>query len=275
MSNQVKIGFDSSDVIDALRRHHPAYNGPSGMQWVTLTEWCRIDLLALECWYQARAIGYEVKVSRGNMRSELLDPSKRTEAVRRTTHFYFAVPAGLLTADEIAFEEPDDWTFEDFDRPRCTNPDCQAKGRIGGRGFMRRRVSSRSSSLKGSDSEGASIYLGSGRESGRHPNGASYTITYKRMACCVLCQGYGTTAKSRVELEAPTLWIPRDCGLVEVDARGIRVVKLAPARKAPKLVDGREASDNETTNRLARQGVAQLVRHASAYQDPRHKGHQR
>jgi hypothetical protein len=76
-------------------------------QWVCIEEWREVDLLALSAWSDAAVIGYEVKVSRSDLRQELLRPRKRTEAVAMCTEFYFAVPKGLLKADELAYEEPE------------------------------------------------------------------------------------------------------------------------------------------------------------------------
>lgn len=273
MTNSVKIGLDAADVVDALRRHHPAYSGPTGMQWVTLTEWKDVDLLALECWRDARVVGYEVKVSRSDMRAELLNPIKRMEAVSRCTHFYFAVPAGMLTAAEVEFEEPGDWTLADFEREPCTNPSCRAKNYLSGRGWMKRAAKPRGGRRRGTDDEGATIYLGVGHESGTYSDGSTYSITYQRTACCNVCKGYGRLGRSRVEAEAPTLWVPKDVGLVEVDHRGVVVLKSASANKAPKTIVGGPADQDVHRNRIARQGLALLVRHASAYQDPRHREH--
>jgi hypothetical protein len=272
VTNTVKIGLDCEDVAAALYRHHPAYSGPTGKPWVVLREWMGIDLLALECWRQARVIGYEIKVSRSDMRAELLDPTKRMEAVSRCTQFYIAVPAGLLTADEIEFVEPD-WSLADFEPPICTNPECRARHYLNGRGWMKRRAKPRGPRLRGTDLEGVTVHLGSGRESGRGPDGSSYSIRYERTACCAVCRGYGRVGRSRVEEEAPTLWVPKDVGLVEVSGQGVVEVRRAPVRKMPKTVIGGAADQDEHRNRLVRHGIAQIVRHASAYQDPRHRGH--
>ncbi|WP_199200454.1 MmcB family DNA repair protein [Alkalicaulis satelles] len=52
----------------------------------------------------------EVKVSRKDFERELADPEKRARAMRFANSFYFAVPAGLISGDEV----PDDcglfWT---------------------------------------------------------------------------------------------------------------------------------------------------------------------
>lgn len=268
LGRTLKIGLDASDVREALYVHHPAYQGAMGMQWVCLTEWMDIDFLAIECWQQARVVGYEVKVSRGDMRSELLNPTKRAEAVSRTTEFYFAVPAGMLTSAELDFEQPEDWTFEDFERGTCTNPECHL--RRAQRGFRSRAPKPRGSTLRGTSAEGVSINYGYGRDQGTHEDGSTYSHGYSKTACCVVCRGYGRVGKTRVELEAPVLWIPPDVGLVEVDGRRVTVVKRAPKRKAPRLLTGVDEPD-EGKNRVARHSLSQLVRWSSHYGDPRHR----
>lgn len=268
MTRVLKIGLDAEDVKDALRDHHPAYYLSTGMQWVCLTEWMDIDLLAIECWQRARVVGYEVKISRGDMRTELLSPTKRAEAVSRCTQFYFAVPAGMLTADELAFEEPESWTFSDFDRGTCTNPVCNLRHRR--RGFARNAPRPRGSTYRGTDREGVTINFGHGSDSGVLPDGSTYYHSYEKTACCLVCNGYGRVGKTKVELEAPMLWVPRDVGLVEVSGRGVTVIKSAPARKAPRLLTGLDEPD-ERRNQLARHGLAQLVRYSSHYGDPRHR----
>jgi hypothetical protein len=115
----VKIGYDAGDVKKALLARYPAKRQGSFVgRWTCLTEWAGIDLLALDAWQAANVVGHEVKVSRGDLRSELLSPTKRMEAVSRCTEFYIATPAGLLKPDELEFNEPD-WTLSDFERERC------------------------------------------------------------------------------------------------------------------------------------------------------------
>jgi len=309
MARAVKIGYDCEDVVSALYRHHPAYDGTSGMQWVCLREWKNVDLLAIECWQQARVIGYEVKVSRGDMRADLLDPVKRAEAVSRTTQFYFAVPAGMLTRDEIAFEEPEGgFSYADFERVSCPGvPKLQVGRRptkpglvIGGRcknprhdhrGKTRR---SRSRWVAKETPRGFVVTLpvpavlqpnfhrvGEDGEPIYSDWDIEYALDHQGYArvACPTCGGTGYSELSEVEKTAPTLWVPRDCGLVEIDDSGVRIVKRAPVRKYPKLINGRIVDYDNTRmgldeqNRIERQGLALLVRHASAYQDPRHRIH--
>lgn len=117
----------AADIKDALRRRHPGEtNGSMTGQWTCIEEWLGIDLLALNSWADADVIGYEVKVSRGDLRRELLNPTKRAPAIERTTEFYFAMPANMLSQEELAFQEPA-WAPVDFERPRCK---CGRPGRL-------------------------------------------------------------------------------------------------------------------------------------------------
>jgi hypothetical protein len=228
--------WTAADVKAALRRRHPG--DPAGSmpgQWTCIEEWLGIDLLALNAWQKADVIGYEVKISRSDLRRELLKPHKRSRALAATTEFYLAVPAGLLSDDEIAYEEPK-WAAGDFERPVCTNEACE-----GSRYGRRRRRE------KGSDWEAATVTVAMERGyGGVH-------------ACCVVCRGRGTTGKSRVEREAPTCWVPRDVGLVTISARGCRLVKRSPRRKDPKPIAP------------TRQKLNDLVRWVSHRPDPRHR----
>jgi hypothetical protein len=135
----------AADVKAALKRRH-GVDGTSG-EWVAIEEafcgWASsgggIDLLAIGAWKSAKVPGcpgsgrgtachpvvaYEVKVSRADYRREILgyepgpDASYRTRAVppwpgkafwalRRSHYFFFAVPEGLLTEEELARREPD------------------------------------------------------------------------------------------------------------------------------------------------------------------------
>jgi hypothetical protein len=273
----------ASDIKTALRRRHPAYEPMlQGVgRWVTLEEWQGVDLLALDAWRSGEVVGYEVKVSRGDMRSELLDPSKRAAAVAMCTRFYFATPAGLLTPEERAWEEPE-FAPDDFVRSRCTNPQCSE--RYPRRGWYKNSPKPRGPKLRGTPREGVSVRLGYTVDKGEHPRGGTYTHHVAVEACCAVCRGYGTTTRSRVELEAPTLWIPRDVGLVVVGPRGCSVLKEAPHRKVtepiipwPHLgyrrVDGRTPRrriSEEDYSRLERQQLNIFARWVSARPDPRH-----
>jgi hypothetical protein len=83
---------------------------------------------------------------------------------------------------------------------------------------------------------------------------------YQRKACCTVCRGYGRVGQSRVEREAPTLWVPSDVGLVEVSRQGVVEVKRAPTRKTPKTDHRRRRpSRTSTATAMARHGLAQVI----------------
>lgn len=225
--------MDADQVKNALRARYPAtaVMGVRGIPgpWTVLEELWGVDLLAMSSWsrpkvqgvsykYTYPIVGHEVKVSRSDLRRELLRPDKRSLMVERTNQSYLAVPKGLLSDDELGFREPVDWDASSFDRPRC-----QARCRRPlGRG--KSRVLAR---------DGHSIV-------------------------CDECKGKGTAGRSRVELEAPTLWVPPDLGLIEVDGGGCRVTKRAP-------VTGVNAERTFTQAELT-----SLVRWISVRPDPRH-----
>lgn len=268
----VKFGWSAAEIKTALRTHHPGErNGNFVGRWTCIEEWCGIDLLALDAWADAAVVGYEVKVSRADLRSELLNPTKRMEAVSRCTQFYFAVPAGLLTPKELAFVEPD-WSLEDFDREPCTNSICRA--RHPRRGFARRHPKPRGSVLRGTNGEGVTIHLGYDTDRGVDSHGSTYTHGYEIKACCPICKGYGHAEKSRVELEAPVmLWVPKDVGLVEISRTGVSVVRSAPKNKTPNPIIGsyRGNIDAATMSRVNRQAINDFARWISNRPDPRHR----
>lgn len=199
------------------------------------------DLLAFSAWSQpapARArysrIGYEVKVSRADYRRELLRPSKRVLQVAFCHEFYFAVPEGLLAAHEVAWEEPE-WARDpdSFRRELCTAERCYREARGRRYGYTERVETMEE------DDEGF----------GRPP--------FKYVwVTCETCGGKGHLGKSRVEREAPTLWVPADVGLVTVGPRGCHVAKLSPLRK-PELA-------------MSDMNLADLVRWVSMRPDARH-----
>lgn len=233
----------AEEVKAALRKRHPAiWPGTTTTpgQWTVLEEFMGIDLLAMSSWAGHRRVGYEVKVSRHDLRRELLSPPKRERAVELCHSFYFAVPAGLLTKEEAEWEQPEDWTLEDFSRAVCTNEECYASGR------SKRRRSSRGPRVKGTEYEGVTVQR-------RDERGM-----LARGMCCVVCRGRGTVDKSRAEREAPTLWIPPDVGLIEVYESGTsRAKRKAPFTQAPLLVKNNSQ-------------LHDLVRWASVRPDPRH-----
>jgi hypothetical protein len=102
---------DAAEVRDKLRKRHPATQKMGARDvpgpWTCIEEWRGVDLLALSATKGGgkapyARVGYEVKVSRADYRSELKQPSKRADAVAFCHEFYFAVPADLLASDEIA-----------------------------------------------------------------------------------------------------------------------------------------------------------------------------
>lgn len=123
-------------------------------------------------------------------------------AVHNCNEFFFAVPEGLLTKEEIAYEEPEwepmDWLGEH----------CPGFRGIACRSWYRRKT---------------------------HVVRVPIPTTGWEFGwtdiTCPTCKGKGVTTPSRVEREAPTCWVPRDVGLIVVSASGSRVVKKSPKRK--------------------------------------------
>jgi hypothetical protein len=230
------------------------------------------------------------------MRAELLEPTKRMEAVARCTKFYIAVPSGMLTDDELAFSEPD-WSLDDFARTRCPgmprvtyddgrrernrcggpcrNPRHGRNGRYSARAA--RYVSSRTP--KGSlvrlpipavlrpssyrTFDGVVVHSDWDIEQAIRTQGFEDVV-------CPMCDGRGHAGVSRVESEAPTLWVPKDVGLIEVYPSGALVVRReAPKNKTPKTILG-DAHQGDDRDRSRRQRVADIVRWTSYRPDPRH-----
>lgn len=228
----------ADDVRDALRKRHPAVDGPMVGPWTTLVEYKGIDLLAVAAWSSLgfRRVGYEVKISRGDLRRELLKPRKRASAVGWCHEFYFALPAGLMTPEEMAWREPE-WEPGDFNREPCPEV-CY-------------RPFSGKKAKRGREHK---IEI---PEAERDPERPWQTHRHEWIECAT-CGGTGHLEKSRVEREAPTLWIPRDVGLIVVTAQGCSVVKKAPLRKAT------------AEERRVDAALADLARWASVRPDPRH-----
>lgn len=173
--------------------------------WTVLEEWRCIDVLAFSAWSSASGfarVGYEVKVSRSDLRTELLNPYKRGRNVEWCNEFYFAVPAGLLRSDEIEWDEPE-WADGDFHGEPCPGALGQGCAPLWRRKKHMIRV--------------------------QQPTTDQYAS--REYVTCPTCNGKGVIAASRVEREAPTCWVPRDVGLVVVNGRGTRVIKKSPRRK--------------------------------------------
>ena len=269
-------GATAEDVKEALRRRHPGTTaGSMPGQWTCIEEWLGIDLLALNAWSAADVIGYEVKISRSDLRRELLKPEKRAKAVASTTEFYFAVPAGLLTPEEIAYEEPEWDLLHDFEREMCPGvppfgpADRYESRRYGG---QCRRNGERANVVRVPRGGDVDLIPEWFRKHHKDLSEAELTALwverhsgYSRHAYddprapCWNCGGKGHLEKSRVEREAPTCWVPRDVGLITISTRGCRVVKKSPRRKDPKPIA------------VSRKHLNDLVRWVSHRPDPRHR----
>jgi hypothetical protein len=233
MSAAVKM--DAREVKDALARRYPARSTSNGFPmagpYVVAEELFNIDVLAfgVTSGDAGKWIGHEVKVSRSDYRSEVLNPHKRLSAVTECDRFYMATPKGLLTDEEKAFDEPD-WAPEDFHRTPCPNHCRKDRGE-------KRRMRWLT------DEEQERLGLQS----------------FSRVEC-EACEQKGYVEKSRVEREAPTLWIPKDVGLIEVWSNGSRIVREPAFRMTwkPPAVDRRR--------------IAAMLRWVSLRPDPRHDG---
>jgi hypothetical protein len=228
----------ADDVKQALYVRHAGTQDlgnrkvPGG--WTVIEEYRGIDVVAFSAHSSPQPavgcrhprVGYEVKVSRIDYRREILRPGKRVMQVGWCNFFYFAVPAGLLTDAEIAYVEPE-WEPQDFMRTPCPVAYGQP------------------------EAPPWRTYPGT-----CHRGVRDYAWNDRRP--CGRCEGRGYLRKSRVETEAPTLWVPRDVGLVTVDGRGVRVVKKSPVRKDVPTIGNVE--------------LTKIVRWVSARPDPRHAG---
>jgi hypothetical protein len=244
------MSLTAAEVKERLRARHPATQrqgvatvpGP----WVCLEEYEGLDLLAFSSHSTPQQgaqrppagaryprVGYEVKVSRADLRQELLHPHKRLRARMICHELYLAVPQGLLRPEELAYEEPKALRApQAFARKRCP-AGCQQIH------YKNRRAS------------GPYMIRNEEWDPATQPFEERYLV-------CPTCDGKGYLAKSRVEQEAPQLWVPKDVGLVEV-SHNCRVVRLSPVNHEARL----ELDDKR---------LAELVRWTSARPDPRHAG---
>ena len=205
--------------------------------WTVLEEFRAIDLLAISAWSSAgryARVGYEVKVSRSDYRREILAPHKRKRNVDWCNEFYFAVPKGMLTDEEIGFEEPPEFQQgEAFVREACPE------------GCHRRRRDPYSD--RSADRLSGNYH---------HENPEDRFRSLGEWRTCETCGGAGHLEKSLVEREGPTLWVPSDVGLVVVDGRGTKVVRKSPRRKEVPALSPSTLGD--------------VVRWVSVRPDPRH-----
>lgn len=279
--------MDAATVKAALRSRHHAAGGVGQMvgEWTCVEELWGIDLLAWSAWGRGQRIGYEVKISRSDYRRELLDPTKRDPAKAKVHEFYFAVPKGLLTKDELAYREPGDLRVDkDFAREPCPGftfggpvRETRAMHLFDGRdappprpvygGMCRKNRRARYDSTDGPRGHVVALPrpfvftpdpyahrgdAGPSEPEVREASWAQGTI----LVTCPTCGGRGYVAKSRMETEAPTLWVPADVGLVEIlESGNVRTV-----RKAPPLIPAA----------LSDRDVAAAFRWASVRPDPRH-----
>lgn len=246
--------MNAAEVKDALRRRYPAtqrmgYRDVPG-PWTCIEEYMSIDLIAFSAHATPASggirgvryprIGHEVKVSRSDLRRELLRPRKRARALAWCNAFYLVTPKGLLTAAELAFKQPDDWDDAAFQRTPC-------RFSLGGShdpGYL---------AEPGRCNKGkrSTLFIG--------PLEQRYHYRWRVDVECLGCGGRGFWMRSRVEQEAPTLWVPPDVGLIEVDGNGCHVTRPAPPRKKIEHVYEAGLAFND------------LVRWISARPDPRHR----
>ncbi len=98
----IKPYFNDSEIKAILQEWH---NDDGG--WIFLTEFAiegrRIDAYALGLWIATRylSIGYEIKVNRGDLLSELKNPEKRAVAMKHCHQFYFVTTKGLAHHTEF------------------------------------------------------------------------------------------------------------------------------------------------------------------------------
>lgn len=117
------------DVVKALEKRHGAdHSATTGREWAFFEELRagtgygtydyekkekepnspeqRFDAFAINLFPSKKheRIVYEVKVSRADFLNEIKNPEKRQQALSLSNYFYFAVPKGLVSVDEIPEE---------------------------------------------------------------------------------------------------------------------------------------------------------------------------
>jgi hypothetical protein len=259
----------------AIYRRHPAEGQINGDivpgQWTVLKEYLDIDLLAISAYKTPQAnqvkginypwIGYEIKVSRSDMRSELLKPNKRSKAVGLCNQFYFVVPKGMLNEEELIYQEPN-WEAKDFIREQCPNMCSKQKLKIWSNKDQKYIWKRSKYSLAFYNQVPLTIYgenIYSIIDQRKISQGDYEYPRKSQSAICHLCKGKGYLQKSIVELQAPTLWIPEDVGLIEVTSKSSKIIKKAPISSSNRL------------SRLTDQQLNNLIRWISVRPDPRHK----
>lgn len=105
MSDLAKpVQMSSEDVKRRLRDRYQLSDG-----WITMSEVTppktqrRFDLIAIMGW-QSRgheALGFEVKVNRGDWLAELKDPAKAEPLVRLCSRWWIAAPPDIVKVDEL------------------------------------------------------------------------------------------------------------------------------------------------------------------------------
>lgn len=105
--------FTSKFIHEALKKRYCPPEWIYTKEFSMLTGWESstglgrfVDGVAFNMWPSKGhiVIAFEIKVSRGDFRNELKDPSKREFAVRTADEFYFVVPKGMVEPEEIPHE---------------------------------------------------------------------------------------------------------------------------------------------------------------------------